>query len=72
MNKIFIFLNSKKLVDLIKLTETKLFLVSPGITNEIAIAIAQKTIENKIQSIDVIFAFGTQVIFLIPYKAFCS
>lgn len=54
MNKTFTYVNSQKLVDLIKLTETKLVLISAGISNEVAIAIVQQINEKKISSFEII------------------
>lgn len=50
----FTHINSKILAGLIKLTENKLILVSPGMTNEVAIAIAQQMNQNRIKDVEVI------------------
>jgi len=54
MNNSFTIINSTILAELIKTSEDRLIIVSPGITNDVAIAIAQKANENKIKSIEVI------------------
>lgn len=62
MNRIFTFINSKKLIELIKLTENKLVLISPSIINEIAIAIAQQINEKKINSVEIILDSNPEAI----------
>lgn len=54
MNNSFTIINSTILAELVKTSEDRLIIVSPGITNDVAIAIAQKANENKIKSIEVI------------------
>lgn len=62
MNKLFTIINSKILIELIKLTEQKLVLISPGITNEVAIAIAQQINEKKINSVEIILDSNPEAI----------
>jgi len=50
----FTHINSKILAGLIKLTENKLILVSPGLTNEVAVSIAQQLNQNRIKAVEVI------------------
>lgn len=54
MDNSFTIINSTILAELVKTAEDRLIIVSPGITNDVAIAIAQKVNEDKIKSIEVI------------------